>query len=169
MGRTKSRSLRKSPNGRRPPCTVKVWRAQYADRSAGIIVRRRRRTMRLAWHVHLFLISVIGCGQPPTPQPSRTEPVTGAVGETPLVPPMLLQKEALEAGNPLAPYAAMLDLEPRYRSSNVLAGIYAEVRFNFEEFLGFPMAGVQAMALPNYRTKSAADGRTLPAGFQPEL
>src|SRR5438552_17807008 len=50
----------------------------------------------------------------------------------------------------------MLDLETQDRNSKTLAGIYAEVRFNFEEFLGFPMAGVQAMSLPNFGTKSAA-------------
>ena len=84
--------------------------------------------MRLAWHVHMFLISVIACGQSPTPQPNRPDRATGPVGEKPLVPPMLLQKEALEAGNPLATYAAMLDLERQYRNSKAFAGIYAEVR-----------------------------------------
>ncbi len=36
--------------------------------------------------------------------------------EETLVFPGLLNKEALEAGNPLATYAAMLDLEPQYQS-----------------------------------------------------
>src|SRR5205823_7360975 len=58
--------------------------------------------------------------------------------------------------------------ETQYRNSKTLAGIYAEVRCNFEEFLGFPMAGVQAMSLPNFRTKSSVDGRVLPDGFEPE-
>ena len=48
----------------------------------------------------LLLAAVICAGEPPGPN-----------GEAPLAPPMLLQKEALEAGNPLATYAAMLDLE----------------------------------------------------------
>jgi hypothetical protein len=78
---------------------------------------------------------------------------------------MLLQKEALEAGNPLATYAKMLELEPRYRNSKAFAGIYAEVRFNFEEFLGFPNAGLQAMALPNYGAKPVVDA-VFPAGFE---
>src|SRR5882724_11186803 len=52
-----------------------------------------------------------------------------------LVPPILLKKEALQAGNPLATYAAMLDLEPQYLKSKVFADFYREVRFNLEEFL----------------------------------
>jgi hypothetical protein len=116
--------------------------------------------MRFSYYILLLLPTLLALGQPPTPQSAPKEPT--------LPPPMLLQKEALEAGNPLATYAAMLDLETQYRNSKALAGIYAEVRFNFEEFLGFPMAGVQAMALPNYRKMSAVDGRGLPAGFEPE-
>src|SRR5258706_5210951 len=58
--------------------------------------------------------------------------------EAALVFPGALKKEALEAGNPLATYAAMLDLEPQYRKSKIFGGIYPEIRFNFEEFLGFP-------------------------------
>ncbi|MBL8696045.1 MAG: hypothetical protein JNJ88_18260 [Planctomycetes bacterium] len=80
---------------------------------------------------------------------------------------MLLQREALEAGNPLATYAAMLDLEDRYRRSKPLAGVYDEVRFNFEEFLGFPMAGVRAMSLPAFRADRAKD-EAIPDGFVPE-
>jgi hypothetical protein len=124
--------------------------------------------MRQWWYSPVLLAGVMGCGQMPTTEPTRTESPPGPVEETPLVPPMLLQKEALEAGNPLATYAAMLDLEPRYRNSKSLAGIYAEVRFNFEEFLGLPMAGVKAMALPIYRTKPAADRPAIPDGFDPE-
>jgi hypothetical protein len=124
--------------------------------------------MRLSWCLPLLLTAAVGYGQTPPSEPARKDPPPGPVGETPLVPPMLLQKEALEAGNPLATYAAMLDLENQYRNSKNLAGLYAEVRFSFEEFLGFPMAGVQAMSLPNFRTKSAVDGRVLPDGFEPE-
>src|SRR5207247_2518052 len=57
-----------------------------------------------------------------------------------LVPPILLKKEALQAGNPLATYAAMLDLEHQYLKSKVFADFYREIRFNLEEFLGFPLA-----------------------------
>jgi hypothetical protein len=110
------------------------------------------------WCVPVLLVGVLGLVQTEPPRPA---------GETPLVPPMLLQKEALEAGNPLATYAALLDLEPRYRKSKALAGIYDEVRFNFEEFLGFPNAGVQAMSLPIYRTKTA-EARAIPDGFDSE-
>lgn len=54
--------------------------------------------------------------------------------EETLVFPGLLNKEALEAGNPLATYAAMLDLEPQYQRSRIFSGIYPEIRFNFEQF-----------------------------------
>src|SRR6185295_13979125 len=73
------------------------------------------------------------------------------IQEEALVPPILLKKEALQAGNPLATYAAMLDLEPQYLKSRVFADFYREIRFNLEEFMGFPLAGVQAMSLPTYR------------------
>jgi len=82
---------------------------------------------------------------------------------------MLLRKEALEAGNPLATYAAMLELEGRYRESKALAGVYDEVRHNFEEFLGLPMAGVQAMSLPALRAKRKAADEPIPDRFKPEV
>ncbi len=85
-----------------------------------------------------------------------------------LVFPGLLEREALEAGNPLATYAAMLDLEPRYRKSEIFAGVYPEIRFNFEEFLGFPLAGVQAMSLPPYRRKTTGGETPIPVSYQPE-
>src|SRR2546423_623017 len=62
------------------------------------------------------------------PGSGQDEPRAQPVQAKPLVPPTLLQKEALEAGNPLATYAAMLDLEPQYRASEVFAGFYAESR-----------------------------------------
>src|SRR5262249_36011918 len=123
--------------------------------------------MRLSWSLPLLLAACLGLGHPATAQPPRKDPPPSPGSEKPLVPPMLLRKEALEAGNPLATYAAMLDLEPRFRASNAPAGVYAEVRFNFEEFLGLPMAGVRAMALPAYRTRPAADA-AIPDGFEPE-
>ena len=55
-----------------------------------------------------------------------------AAQEETLVFPGMLRKEALEAGNPLATYAAMLDLEPQYRKSKVFVQIYPEISFNFE-------------------------------------
>ncbi|HEV2706269.1 MAG TPA: hypothetical protein VGV59_10120 [Pyrinomonadaceae bacterium] len=84
-----------------------------------------------------------------------------------LIFPGLLNKEALEAGNPLATYAAMLDLEPQYQKSKLFAGIYPEIRFNFEEFLGFPLAGVQAMSLPMLRRKTPNVETPIPAGYKP--
>ena len=88
--------------------------------------------------------------------------------EETLVFPGLLKKEALEAGNPLATYAAMLDLETQYKKSKIFAAIYPEVRFNFEEFLGFPLAGVQAMSLPIYQRKTTGVETPIPVSYKPE-
>jgi hypothetical protein len=123
--------------------------------------------MRQWRHFLLLLAACLALGHYAIAQPPRK--ATASDADTPLVPPMLLQKEALEAGNPLATYAAMLDLEDRYRKSKPLAGVYDEVRFNFEEFLGFPMAGVRAMSLPVYRTKQAKKDEAVPDGFEPEI
>lgn len=122
--------------------------------------------MRLSWYLLLLSAACLGIWHTATAQHSQTGPAPGTRADAPLVPPMLLQKEAMEAGNPLATYAAMLDLEDRYRKSKDLAGVYDEVRCNFEEFLGLPMAGVRAMSLPNYRTKPAKD-TAIPEGFEP--
>src|SRR2546430_1558815 len=88
--------------------------------------------------------------------------------EPTLVFPGLLKKEALEAGNPLATYAAMIDLEPQYRQSKIFAGIYPEIRFNFEEFLGLPLAGVQAMTLPALHRKTPSMEPPIPVSYEPE-
>ena len=66
-----------------------------------------------------------------------------------LVPPIMLKREELQAGNPLATYSAMVDLEPQYLKSGRFADFYRQTRFNFEEFMGLPLAGVQAMSLPS--------------------
>src|SRR2546423_8592267 len=88
--------------------------------------------------------------------------------EDTLVFPGLLKKEALEAGNPLATYAAMIDLEPQYQQSKLFAGVYPEIRFNFEEFLGLPLAGVQAMSLPMYHRKTPSVETPIPVSYEPE-
>lgn len=85
-----------------------------------------------------------------------------------LVFPGLLKKEALAAGNPLATYAAMIELEPQYRQSKIFAGVYPEIRFNFEEFLGLPLAGVQAMSLPALRRKFPDVETPVPVSYEPE-
>jgi len=85
-----------------------------------------------------------------------------------LVPPILLKKQALEAGNPLATYAAMLDLEPQYLKSKIFADFYREIRFNLEEFMGFPLAGVQAMSLPTYRRAKPSVETPLPESYRAE-
>ena len=100
-----------------------------------------------------------------------TESVSGnplAQEEKELVFPGLLKKEALDAGNPLATYAAMLALDAQYRKSKIFGGIYPEMRFNFEEFLGFPMSGVEAMSLPIFRRKTASVETPIPTSYQPE-
>ncbi len=87
--------------------------------------------------------------------------------EEPLPFPGLLRRAEREAGNPLATYAAMLEFEARYCSSKVFADIYAEVRCNYEEFLGLPLAGLEAMALPALRTGPNRDETAIPEGFAP--
>ena len=98
----------------------------------------------------------------------ESTPRGAASQEATLVFPGLLKKEALEAGNPLATYAAMIDLEPQYRQSKIFAGIYPEIRFNFEEFLGLPLAGVQAMSLPMYHRKTPSVETPIPVSYEPE-
>ena len=84
-----------------------------------------------------------------------------------LVFPGLLEKEALNAGNPLATYTAMRDLESQYLKSKVFARIYPEIRYNFEEFMGLPLAGVEAMSLPTLRSKVSTMETPIPASFEP--
>lgn len=55
------------------------------------------------------------------------------------------------AGNPLATYAAMSELEEEYMNSSIFSEIYPEVRANYEEFMGVPGAGLRAMSLPVLR------------------
>src|SRR5437773_2317049 len=88
--------------------------------------------------------------------------------EETLVFPGLLKKAALEEGNPLATYAAMLDLEPQYLKSKIFGSIYPEVRSNFEEFLGVPLAGIRAMSLPALRRKAPNIETPIPPLYQPE-
>jgi hypothetical protein len=88
--------------------------------------------------------------------------------EETLVFPGLLKKEALAAGNPLATYAAMIDLESKYQQSKIFAGVYPEIRFNFEEFLGLPLAGVQAMSLPMYHRKTPSSEIPIPVSYEPQ-
>jgi hypothetical protein len=107
-----------------------------------------------------LVIVTQGESSDPAKQPPAKEPL--------LVPPMLLKRPELEAGNPLATYAAMVALEPQYRASKPLAKVYAEVRYNFEQFLGDPTAGVNAMSLPGYRIDWKGEARSLPDGFAPE-
>ena len=85
-----------------------------------------------------------------------------------LVPPIMLKREALEAGNPLATYAAMLELEPQYLKSKIFEGFYRETRFNFEEFMGLPLAGVQAMSLAGFRRSQPSVETPIPASYRPE-
>jgi hypothetical protein len=98
----------------------------------------------------------------------RTTAQDGAAAPAPALEfPGLLARAAREAGNPLATYAAMLELEPSYRASATFSGIYAEVRLNYEEFLGVPFAGEDAMALPALRVASPLADASIPDGFTP--
>jgi hypothetical protein len=83
-----------------------------------------------------------------------------------LVFPGLLEKSAREAGNPLATYAAMCALDEEYRASKVFAAIYPEVRFNYEEFLGLPLAGVEAMSLPALAMKPSNAEAVIPPEYE---
>jgi hypothetical protein len=117
--------------------------------------------MLLSQFVFLIFIN-FGAGTPVFAQ-DKTVPLT----KRELIFPGLLKKEELDAGNPLATYAAMLELEKEYLNSKIFAGIYPEVRFNFEEFLGFPLAGLKAMQLPNYRRAGMSGEDSIPKSFKP--
>jgi hypothetical protein len=84
-----------------------------------------------------------------------------------LVFPGLLAKEQREAGNPLATYAAMLELDAAYRAHPVFAKIYPEVRCNFEQFLGDADAGPRAMRLLARPGGTAGADAALPARHVP--
>jgi hypothetical protein len=77
--------------------------------------------------------------------------------------PLLVEKEELEAGNPLAQYAAITELGEAYLTSE-FAPMYAEIRLTLEEFLGFPRAGPQALALQDYSVAWTAD--QFPSGYE---
>ncbi|MGB8192300.1 MAG: hypothetical protein WCF67_10300 [Chitinophagaceae bacterium] len=63
--------------------------------------------------------------------------------------PILIEKQKRLAGNPLAPYAALLAKEKEYLQSKPFSRIYPEIRLMFAEFLGVPNAGPDAMTLIN--------------------
>lgn len=63
-----------------------------------------------------------------------------------LVFPSLVERQAFDAGNPLARYAALLDLESRYLADPALRGTYLEVRGRLEASLGDPWAGPRTQA-----------------------
>ena len=62
----------------------------------------------------------------------------------------------------------MLDLEPQYLKSKIFANVYPEIKRNFEEFLGFPLAGTQALSLPAFKKNTAGVEKTIPPDFKPE-
>ncbi len=85
-----------------------------------------------------------------------------------LIFPGLLEREARDAGNPLAPYLAMVRLEEQYLASPIFAKIYPEVRLNYEQFLGVPNAGLRAMDILARRANTV--GATVPDldGYEPK-
>lgn len=95
-------------------------------------------------------------------------PPPPTVQEPELKFPLLLKKAERDAGNPLATYAAMLELDSEYRRSKIFAGIYPEVRANMEEFLGFPRAGIEAMSLPIFRRGQPSVETAIPTGYRAE-
>ncbi len=107
------------------------------------------------WAVCLVLLQGSAAAWPQSPEPGAE-----------LVFPGLLEKPAREAGNPLATYAAMCALDEEYRASKVFAAIYPEVRFNYEEFLGLPLAGVEAMSLPALVMKPSNAEAVIPPEYE---
>jgi hypothetical protein len=85
-----------------------------------------------------------------------------------LVFPGLLEKQMLLAGNPLATYMRMVDLERKYLESENFSKIYPEIRLGFEEFLGEPAAGTMAMSLPAFRDNSTQRVDSIPEGYTPQ-
>lgn len=99
---------------------------------------------------------------------SFLSPNSGIAQDSVLVPPIMLKRESLQAGNPLATYAAMLEREPSYLKSKIFEDFYRQTRFNFEEFMGLPFAGVQAMSLPSLQRGKPSVETPIPASFQAE-
>ncbi len=90
------------------------------------------------------------------------------ISEQNLVPPIMLKRDELQAGNPLATYSAMLDLEPQYLKSERFEDFYRQTRFNFEEFMGLPLAGVQAMSLPSLHLRKPSVETPIPESYVAE-
>lgn len=89
----------------------------------------------------------------------------GAEAQT-LQVPTLVEIEQARRGNPLAAYAALVDLEDQYRRSPQFAEFYAQVRFMAEEFLGVPDAGLRAMSSIGQLRRTFAPGETpIPVGY----
>src|SRR5574341_415415 len=76
--------------------------------------------------IRLLLLCALGWNPP-----VRAQDAAGAPAE-PLPFPGLLKQAERKAGNPLATYAAMLELDDRYRRSPAFSAIYLEVRCNYE-------------------------------------
>lgn len=106
-------------------------------------------------------------GRDPQCEPMRLEPALATPSGTPLVFPGILAREALLQGNPLATYAALREREAEYLASEVFRGVYPEVRLNFEQILGFPCAGVQAMSKLDIRAVTDSANAGLLEAFIP--
>jgi hypothetical protein len=83
--------------------------------------------------------------------------------------PMLVEVEQARRGNPVAGYAALVELEKQYQQSSQFAAIYPEIRFMAEEFLGIPDAGLRAMSTVEQLRRTFPEGETpLSPGYVPE-
>lgn len=80
-----------------------------------------------------------------------------------LPPPLLLEKDKMFSGNPLATYRSMLDREKEYLASPV-SRIYIEQKAMMEELMGVPYAGTKAMEL--FKTPWN-ESDTIPPGYVP--
>jgi hypothetical protein len=86
-----------------------------------------------------------------------------------LVVPTLLGIEQARLGNPLAAYAALVELENSYRAAPAFAEFYEQVRAMAEEFLGDPHAGLRAMnSIRQLRRTFPAGETPLPDGYGPQ-
>ncbi|MBV9988259.1 MAG: hypothetical protein JO301_11295, partial [Chitinophagaceae bacterium] len=89
-----------------------------------------------------------------------------AAGQPSLPPPVLVEKEQLYAGNPFANYLALKKLEAQYLNAPIRE-VYLQQVKNFEEFLGFPLAGKEAMQLKTLRSSYGDRKEQLPEGYSP--
>src|SRR5689334_3422187 len=86
-------------------------------------------------NIGVLILLLLGCF-PGFSQRTDSAMVKSSVSNPPSLFPMLIEKEALASGNPLARYLECVKREKEYKAFPPLSGIYDELRLNFEQFLG---------------------------------